>query len=30
MMSLYDGEKTRVRVDSEFSDEFEVKVGIHQ
>ena len=26
----YEGEKTRVRVDSELSDELEVKVGIHQ
>ena len=25
--SLYEGAKTRVRVDSEFSDEFDVKVG---
>ena len=29
-MSLYKGAKTRVRVDSELSEEFEVKVGIHQ
>ena len=29
-MSLYDGAKTRVRVDSELSEEFEVKVGMHQ
>ena len=29
-MSLYEGAKTRVRVDSELSEEFEVKVGIHQ
>ena len=29
-MSLYKGEKTRVRVDSELSEEFEVKVGMHQ
>ena len=28
-MSLYEGAKTRVRVDSELSEEFEVKVGIH-
>ena len=28
-MSLYEGAKTRVRVDSEFSDEFEVKMGMH-
>ena len=26
-MSLYEGAKTRVRVDSELSEEFEVKVG---
>ena len=29
-MSLYEGAKTRVRVDSELSEEFEVKVGMHQ
>ena len=29
-MSLYDGAKTRVRVDSELSEEFEIKVGIQQ
>ena len=29
-MSLYKGAKTRVRVDSELSEEFEVKVGMHQ
>ena len=29
VMSLYEGEKTRVRVDSELSDEMEVKVGMH-
>ena len=29
-MSLYEGAKTRVRVDSEFSVEFEVKVWMHQ
>ena len=29
-MSLYEGTKTRVRVDSELSEEFEVKVGMHQ
>ena len=29
-MSLYDGVKTRVRVDSELSEESEVKVGMHQ
>ena len=30
VMSLYEGEKTRVKVDSELSDEFEVKVGMLQ
>ena len=30
VMSLYDGARTRVSVDSELSEEFEVKVGIHQ
>ena len=30
MISLYEGAKTRVRVDSELSEEFEVKVGMHQ
>ena len=30
MMSLYEGAKTRVRVDSMLSEEFEVKVGMHQ
>ena len=30
MMSLYEGAKTRVRVDSELSEEFEVKVWMHQ
>ena len=30
MMSLHEGEKKRVRVDSELSEEFEVKVGMHQ
>ena len=30
VMSLYEGAKTRVRVDSELSGEFDVKVGIHQ
>ena len=30
MMSLYEGAKTRVRVDSELSEEFEVKVGMQQ
>ena len=29
-MSLHEGAKTRVRVDSELSEEFEVKVGMHQ
>ena len=29
-MRLYEGAKTRVRVDSELSEEFEVKVGMHQ
>ena len=29
-MSLYDGAKTRVRVGSAYSEEFEVKVGVHQ
>ena len=29
-MSLYDGTKTRVRVGSAYSEEFEVKVGVHQ
>ena len=29
-MSLYDGAKTRVRVGSAYSEEFEVKVGLHQ
>ena len=29
-MSLFDGEKTRVRVDSELSEELLVKVGMHQ
>ena len=29
-MSLYEAVKTRVRVDSELSEEFEVKVGILQ
>ena len=28
-MSLYEGAKTRVRVDSELSDELEAKVGVH-
>ena len=30
VMSLYDGAKTRVRVRSAYSEEFEVKVGVHQ
>ena len=30
VMSLYDGGKTRVRVDSELSEEFVVKVWMHQ
>ena len=30
VMSLYEGAKTRARVDSELSEEFEVKVGMHQ
>ena len=30
VMSLYEGAKTRVRVDSELSEEFEVKVGVYQ
>ena len=30
VMSLYEGAKTRVRVDSELSEEFEVMVGMHQ
>lgn len=30
VMSLYKGVKTRVRVGSELSEEFEVKVGVHQ
>ena len=30
VMSLYEGEKTRVRVDSELSEEFEVKAGMQQ
>ena len=29
-MSLYEGAKTRVKVDSEISEEFEVKVGMCQ
>ena len=30
VISLNEGAKTRVRVDSELSEEFEVKVGMHQ
>ena len=30
VLCLYEGAKTRVRVDSELSEEFEVKVGMHQ
>ena len=30
MMSLYEGMKTMVRMDSELSEEFEVKVRMHQ
>ena len=30
VISLYDGVKTRVRVESAYSEEFEVKVGVHQ
>ena len=30
VMSLYNGAKTRVRVESAYSEEFEVKVGVHQ
>ena len=30
VMSLYDGVKTSVRVDSELSEEFEFKVGMYQ
>ena len=29
-MSLYEGAETRVRVDSELSEDIEVKVGMHQ
>ena len=29
-MSLYEGAKTRVRVDSELLEDIEVKVGMHQ
>ena len=30
VMSLYDGAKTRVKVGSTYSEEFEVKGGVHQ
>ena len=30
VMSLYDGAKTILRVRSAYSEEFEVKVGVHQ
>ena len=30
VMNLYDEEKTRVRMDSDLSEELEVKVGMHQ
>lgn len=30
VMSLYEGARTRVRVGSELSEEFEVRVGVHQ
>ena len=30
VMSLYEGTKTRVRVNSELSDEFLINVGMHQ
>ena len=30
LMSLCEGAKTRVKVDSELSVEFEIKVGMHQ
>ena len=30
VMSLHDGAKTRVKVGSAYSEEFEVKVGVHQ
>ena len=30
VMSLYEGAKTRVRVNSQLSEEFEVNVGAHQ
>ena len=30
VMSLYDGAKTRVKMGSAYSEEFEVKVSVHQ
>ena len=30
VISLYEGAKTRVRVGLELSEEFEVKIGVHQ
>ena len=30
VISLCEGEKTKVRMDSELSEEFEVKAGMHQ
>ena len=30
VLSLYDGAKRRVRVGSTYSEEFEIKVGVHQ
>ena len=30
VMSMFDGAKTRVRVGFAYSEEFEVKVGVHQ
>ena len=30
VMSLYEGAKARISVDSELSEELEVKVGMHQ
>ena len=30
VMSLFEGAKTRVRVGLELTEEFEVKVGVHQ
>ena len=30
LMNLYEGAKTRVRVGLELSEDFEVKVGVHQ